>query len=68
MTSSRIPSSQELLDRIKDLEQQFDVQLFDRVGKRLQANELGRLLRPKAEALLQDPSALVRAMATQFLC
>jgi DNA-binding transcriptional LysR family regulator len=39
---------------LKDLEQQFDVLLFDRVGKRLQANELGRLLRPKAEALLEQ--------------
>lgn len=38
---------------LKDLETQYDVQLFDRVGKRLQTNELGRLLRPKAEALLE---------------
>lgn len=37
---------------LKDLETQYDVQLFDRIGKRLQTNELGRLLRPKAEALL----------------
>jgi DNA-binding transcriptional LysR family regulator len=37
---------------LKDLETQYDVQLFDRVGKRLQTNELGRLLRPKAEALI----------------
>ena len=37
---------------LKDLETQYDIQLFDRVGKRLQTNELGRLLRPKAEALL----------------
>lgn len=37
---------------LKDLEQQFDIQLFDRIGKRLQINELGRLTRPKAEALL----------------
>lgn len=38
---------------LRDLERQYNVQLFDRVGKRLQANELGRLLRPKAEALLE---------------
>ena len=38
---------------LKDLEQQFDVQLFDRVGKKIQANELGRLLRPKAQNLLE---------------
>ncbi len=38
---------------LRDLENQYNVQLFDRVGKRLQLNELGRLLRPKAEALLE---------------
>ncbi len=43
---------------LKELEQQYDVQLFDRIGKRLQTNEFGRLLRPKAEALL--------AMAHEF--
>ena len=37
---------------LKELEQQFDVQLFDRVGKKLQLNELGSLLRPRAESLL----------------
>jgi DNA-binding transcriptional LysR family regulator len=39
---------------LRDLEKQFDIQLFDRVGKRLQLNELGRFLRPRAEALLQQ--------------
>lgn len=39
---------------LKELEQQFDVQLFDRIGKRLQINERGRLLRPSAEALLEQ--------------
>lgn len=43
---------------LKDLEQQFAVQLFDRVGKRLQVNELGRLLRPRAEALIDRARAL----------
>lgn len=43
---------------LKDLEQQFDIQLFDRVGKRLQINELGRLTRPKAEALLAQATEL----------
>jgi DNA-binding transcriptional LysR family regulator len=38
---------------LRELEQQFDIQLFDRVGKRLQLNELGALLRPRAEALLE---------------
>jgi DNA-binding transcriptional LysR family regulator len=37
---------------LKEMEQQFDVQLFDRIGKRLQLNEQGRLIRPKAEGLL----------------
>lgn len=37
---------------LKDLENQFGLQLFDRIGKRLQLNEQGRLLRPQAEALL----------------
>ncbi|AHK15433.1 MAG: LysR family transcriptional regulator [Alcanivorax sp.] len=49
---------------LKDFETQFEVQLFDRVGKRLQLNEQGRLVRPKAEALMalaQDfEQALIR--------
>ncbi|MBR9911866.1 MAG: LysR family transcriptional regulator [Gammaproteobacteria bacterium] len=45
---------------LRDLEQQFDIQLFDRVGKRLQLNGLGRLLRPKAEALLEQAQAFER--------
>jgi DNA-binding transcriptional LysR family regulator len=36
-----------------ELERQFDVRLFERVGKRLQLSELGRALRPRAEALCQ---------------
>jgi DNA-binding transcriptional LysR family regulator len=36
---------------LADLESQFGVQLFDRVGKRLELNELGRSLRARAEAL-----------------
>lgn len=45
---------------LRDIEQQFDIQLFDRVGKRLQLNELGRVLRPKAEALLEQAQAFER--------
>ncbi|MCB1671644.1 MAG: LysR family transcriptional regulator [Gammaproteobacteria bacterium] len=37
---------------VKEFEQRFGVSLFDRMGKRLQLNELGRLVRPRAEALL----------------
>lgn len=50
---------------LRDLEQQFDVQLFDRVGKRLQLNELGRLLRPKAQALLEQAQALELSLKRQ---
>ncbi|WP_210395603.1 LysR family transcriptional regulator [Motiliproteus sediminis] len=47
---------------LKELEQQFDIQLFDRVGKRLQLNELGRLLQPRAQALMEQARALQRDM------
>lgn len=36
---------------LTDLERQFDVRLFDRIGKRLQLSELGRSIRAQAEAL-----------------
>ncbi len=48
---------------LRDLEAQFDIQLFDRVGKRLKINELGRLLRPRAEALLERARSLEQDMA-----
>ena len=37
---------------IKELEERFNMQLFDRVGKRLQINSAGLELQPKAEELL----------------
>jgi len=43
---------------LKDLEKQFSIQLFDRVGKRLQINDLGRIARPKAESLLAQATEL----------
>jgi DNA-binding transcriptional LysR family regulator len=43
---------------LKEFEKRFAISLFDRVGKRLQLNELGLLVRPRAEALL--------AQATEF--
>lgn len=49
---------------LADLERQFDVQLFDRVGKRLALNDLGRALRPQAEATLEQASELQRALQT----
>lgn len=39
---------------LSDLESQLGVQLFDRIGKRLVVNEHGRLLYPKALALLEQ--------------
>ena len=43
---------------LKELESQFDIQLFDRVGKRLQINELGQNILPKARALLDQAQEL----------
>ena len=40
--------------QLADLEGQLGVQLFDRVGKRLVVNEHGRLLYPRALALLEQ--------------
>ncbi len=48
---------------LRDLEQQFDIQLFDRVGKRMQLNELGRSLRPKAESLLEQAQSFQRDLS-----
>ena len=47
---------------LKDLESQFDVQLFDRRGKRLQLSELGVQLRPRAENLLAQARELEQAL------
>ena len=55
---------------LSEMESQFDIQLFDRVGKRLQLSELGRQLRPRAESLLaqarafeEDPAGYARRRA-----
>ena len=37
---------------LKELEERFNMQLFDRVGKRLQINSSGLAIQPKAEELL----------------
>jgi DNA-binding transcriptional LysR family regulator len=37
---------------LSDLERQFDVRLFDRIGKRLQLSELGRSVRAQAQAMV----------------
>lgn len=48
---------------LKELERQFDVQLFDRIGKRLQLSELGAQVRPRAERLLDEARAFEQALA-----
>lgn len=48
---------------LKDLEDQFGVQLFDRVGKRLQLSELGSQIRPKAQRLLDQALDFQTALA-----
>jgi DNA-binding transcriptional LysR family regulator len=47
---------------LADLEQQFDVLLFDRIGKRLRLNGFGRALRPRAEALAEQALALEQSL------
>lgn len=48
-----------------DLESQFELALFDRVGRRLQLSALGAALRPQAESLLAQAVELERAFAQQ---
>lgn len=50
---------------LADLERQFDIQLFDRIGKRLQLSALGRSLRARAEALREAALELERAFANR---
>jgi DNA-binding transcriptional LysR family regulator len=45
-----------------ELERQFDVRLFDRIGKRLQLSALGRSIRPRAEAALEHARDLDSAL------
>lgn len=49
-------------DSLKELEHQFDIQLFDRVGKRLQLNDFGRVLQARAEELLERAKELEAAL------
>jgi len=48
---------------LRELEEQFGVQLFERIGKRLQLSELGEQLRPLAENLLAQAQAFEHALA-----
>lgn len=43
---------------LKELEKHCDIQLFDRIGKRLVLNDLGRAIRPKAESLVAQAKEL----------
>ncbi|SDU06991.1 LysR substrate-binding domain-containing protein [Halopseudomonas salegens] len=47
---------------LRELEDQFDVQLFDRLGKRLRINEVGRGIRPLAQSLLDQAAELELAL------
>lgn len=48
---------------LKELESQFDIALFDRLGKRLQLSSLGESLRPQAQHLVDQALALEAALA-----
>ena len=50
---------------LSDLEKHFNIQLFDRIGKRLQLNEMGRTLRPKALDLIEQAQALEQILSIQ---
>lgn len=50
-------------ESLKSLESQFDIQLFDRVGKRLQLNDFGKIIRQQAESFLEQAKALEQALS-----
>jgi DNA-binding transcriptional LysR family regulator len=50
---------------LADLENQFDIQLFDRIGKRLELSELGRSLRSRGEALEEQAREFEGLLAKQ---
>jgi DNA-binding transcriptional LysR family regulator len=50
---------------LADLERQFDVQLFDRLGKRLRLSGRGTALRARAEAVLELAGELERAFESR---
>jgi DNA-binding transcriptional LysR family regulator len=50
---------------LADLERQFDIQLFDRIGKRLRLSQLGNSLRPRCDALYEQALELQRALERQ---
>lgn len=48
---------------LKELEDRFGTRLFDRVGKRLQLNDFGRAIRPRAESLVAQARELEQALS-----
>ena len=50
---------------LKELENQFSMALFERAGKRLKLSEMGRWIRPQAEALLSQAVELESAFHNQ---
>src|SRR5690606_28401361 len=48
---------------LRDLERQFNVQLFDRIGNSRALNGLGRSIRRRAQALLAEAEGLEAAVA-----
>jgi DNA-binding transcriptional LysR family regulator len=50
---------------LADLEGQFQIRLFDRVGKRLKLSPLGQSLRPRGEALQEQARDLARALSNE---
>jgi len=49
-------------ESLKSLESQFEIQLFDRIGKKLQLNELGKLIRRQAESFMERAAVLENAL------
>lgn len=47
---------------LRSLEQNYDLQLFDRAGKRLELNKVGKTLRSKAESLLAQAGEFESAL------
>ena len=45
-------------ESLKTLEKQFGIQLFDRIGKRLQLNDLGEIVKKQAKPFIERASAL----------
>ena len=52
---------------LADLERQFDVQLFDRMGKRLRLSTRGAALRARAEAVLEQARDLERGFESRAI-